>query len=609
MGARSSGTNAGWLPTTAREMRGRGWDRPDVVVVSGDAYVDHPSFGTAVVARWLERLGLKVCVLCQPRWDSCEAFREFGEPRLFFAISAGAMDSIVSNLTGNGRLRSEDAFSPGGDPLFPPDAKGGRLRRRPDRATIVYAGRAKEAYPGARVILGGVEASLRRFVHYDYQQQKLRASVLPDSKANLLMFGMGERTYSEIVARLREGRDLSGIDGTVERFSPKEYEARKASGAFPNLAELPSWEAISRDKAEFLRAELAVDRSSRAPGLRETLAQMQQGQWVVQHPASEPLSPEELDEVAELPYMRKPHPSSGDVPAFRMIETSVTAVRGCPGNCAFCAITRHQGPRIVSRTEESILREVERIASAPGFSGTISDVGGPTANLYGADCPRSATCRRHFCLEPDVCPSLDHGGGRRFLRLLERIAANPKVKHLFVSSGLRMELLLRQPELLRKLLLDHTPGRLKIAPEHQDPGILALMRKRSSALLPKFLETARELARRAGRRAEFTPYVISAHPGATIESAERAARAMRDCGLVVEQLQDFTPTPGTLSTAVWYSGLDPETFQPIPVPRGETARRAERETWLRIAGRPSPRGPARGAEPGRPPRNDGRRRR
>ncbi len=559
-----------FLPASGAEMAARGWKYVDVVLVTGDAYVDHPSFGVALIGRLLEANGYRVAVLSQPSHHNSDDFRQFGEPRLFFGITAGNLDSIVANYSGNAKVRDRDDYSPGGNPYFGEQAEK-KLRRRPDRATILYSNLAHAAYPATPVVLGGLEASLRRFVHYDYQQQRLRGSVLTDAKADLLIYGMGERAVLETAARLTKGQGLADIPGTCERLTQKELEARGLSASVL----LPSWSEIQAELPLFLEAELIVDRQARgyAP---EPLLQYQQAAWVVQHPPAAPLTTAELDALYSLPFTRQPHPVCGDVPACRMIRDSITIVRGCCGNCSFCAISRHQGPKIISRSRDSVVQEAKRLAGQRGFSGTISDLGGPTANLYGTGCSSPQPCKRHDCLFPKVCKffKVDE---QAMLGLLDSVADCGGIKHLFVSSGLRMELLIRTPQLLRKLLLHHTPGAMKIAPEHTEDKVLHLMHKPGVAVLEEFLALCREIGKKEGKNFYFTPYLIASHPGCTLADTEKMATRLGMLGLAVRQFQDFTPTPGTISTAMYVTGLDPETRQAIPVAKSTGERRRQRQ--------------------------------
>lgn len=538
-----------FLPASQAEMVARGWDGVDVILVSGDAYVDHPSFGVTLIGRVLQDKGFRVAMLCQPRHDRPDDFCQFGRPALFFGVTAGNLDSIVSNYSGNGKVRDQDQYSPDGNPYFP--GKHCKTnRRRPDRATIRYANLARQAYDDIPIVLGGVEASLRRFVHYDYQQHKLRGSVLTDAKADLLLYGMAEKAIVEVATRLRDGQSLGGIAGSCQRLTPAQFAEWQGSSP---IQMLPSWQDIQRDKSKFMAAEQQIDRHAR--GMESTiLAQQQQSHFVVQSPAAAALSGQELDDIYGLPYTRLVHPAFGRVPAWEMIRHSITIVRGCCGNCAFCAITRHQGATIVSRGEKSILAEIRKLQDMASYRGTISDLGGPTANLYGMSCAKGG-CARRDCLFPRPCRHLCLDE-ERFLILLKKIMGLDGVKHAYISSGLRMELLLRTPRLLRQLIKNHLPGTMKIAPEHCVPKVLHLMHKEGSQVLLDFLRKCRQLAKELHRKINFTPYFISAHPGCTVADMDKLAELAKQQGLSLRHVQDFTPTPGTLATAMYVSGVD-----------------------------------------------------
>jgi len=563
------------LPASREECAARGWDQVDVVLVSGDAYIDHPSFGIALIGRLLESHGYRVAILAQPRYDRLDDFLQFGPPRLFWGISGGNLDSIVANYSGNGKVRTEDAYSPGGNP-WRDGEKSRTNRRRPDRASLIYANLARAACKGVPIILGGVEASLRRFVHYDYQQGKLRASLLTDAKGDLLIYGMGERAVVEAADRLAAGKGLDGIAGSCERLTEVEFQTR-----FPDLPPkgnetcslLPSWEEIQQDKRLFMEAERMVDIHARGC-LPNLLVQRQQSAWLIQQPAAAPLTTAELDQVYELPYSRKPHPATPDIPAYRMICHSLTIVRGCSGNCSFCAITRHQGPIISSRSPQSILREVGIVSGMDNFTGVISDLGGPTANLYRTSC-KVGSCRKHDCLYPKICPNLQVDE-ETFLNLLRDISKMAGVNHVFISSGLRMELLLKTPRLLQEIIRSHTPGAMKIAPEHTEDEVLTLMHKESHQQLIDFLHQCRQVAAGIGKKIIFTPYLISSHPGCTAKDTEAMTGKLRALDLPVKQFQDFTPTPGTLSTAMYVTGLHRDTNKPIPVARNKSERKEQR---------------------------------
>jgi uncharacterized radical SAM protein YgiQ len=565
-----------FLPTNRKEMELSGWDRPDIVLVTGDAYIDHPSFGVALIGRWLEYHGYKVAILAQPRHQDCLGFEEFGPPRLFFGITAGNLDSIVANYTGNAKVRDEDSYSPAGNPYFGSE-KSKKNRRRPDRATIRYSALAREAYPGVPLILGGLEASLRRFVHYDYQQEKLRASVLSDAKADLLVFGMGEKAILEAARRLDNNESLAGIPGTCERLTEKEFLARTRDN---DSGIIPSWQEINEHPASFMSAELAIDKHARSISA-QPISQKQQAMFIWQNRLPDPLTQDELDHLYNLPFQRRPHPASLDIPAWRMVRDSVTIVRGCSGNCSFCAITRHQGPQVTSRSIKSITDEVERISRLSDFKGTISDLGGPTANLFATSC-KIKKCRKHDCFYPTLCKHLDINESL-FLELLDRCLKIEAIKHLHISSGLRMELLMKTPRLLKKMISHHLPGAMKIAPEHTEEKVLRLMHKPGGQLLADFLDHCRKLAGK--KQINFVPYFISSHPGCTERDMERLVDKVKKMGLDVRQFQDFTPTPGTISTAMYVSGLDRDSDKKIKVAKGTTARKKQRQILERVTHR------------------------
>ena len=578
------------LPTTIEECRNRGWDDVDIVLVSGDAYVDHPAFGIALIGRLLEAQGYRVAILSQPRYDRENDFYRLGRPRLFFGISAGNLDSIVANYTSNGKVREFDAYSPEGSP-WRSKIRRKNNRFRPDRAALIYANLARRAYPGTPIILGGIESSLRRFIHYDYKQNRLRGSHLSDAKADLLIYGMGERAVLETARRLQEERQLNGIAGTCVRKTATEMAVFERECLEKNikLVRLPSWNSISSDSREFMKAERIIDRQARSRANR-VLVQKQQASWIVQYPPAAVLESEEMDRLYELEFSRRPHPSTPTVPAHEMIRNSVTVVRGCYGNCSFCAITRHQGPRITSRSVDSIVAEVTRISSEADFDGTITDLGGPTANLFGTRCA-IGSCPKHDCLYPEICTHLIFNE-HLFIELLDRAAALDHVNHLFVSSGLRLELLLETPRLLEKLIRDHTPGNLKIAPEHTEAEVLELMHKEGHDRLIQFVKLFRDIAKKRRKKAGLTPYVISAHPGCTEEHTRRLVQKMRALGLTVRQFQDFTPTPGTLSTAMYVSGRHRDRDMEIPVVRNKAERLRQRRIIERgFSGKRSSAGP------------------
>ncbi len=544
----------------------------DIVLITGDAYVDHPSFGVALIGRLLESRGYRVAILAQPRYNVNDDFRQFGRPRLFFGITGGNLDSIVANYTGNGKVRDTDAYSPHGNPWFG-SKKEKMSRRRPDRASMLYTNLVRSAFKEIPVILGGIEASLRRFIHYDYKQKKLRASLLSDAKADLIVYGMGEQAILEIAERLDKKRNLNNIAGTCERLTEQNLLAWLSEENQKNIR-LPSWQEISVKKELFLRAEKEIDSQARSYADR-ILIQKQQNSWIIQHPQPPKLSTKEMDALYELPFTRCEHPAFPNVPAARMIQHSLTIVRGCSGNCSFCAITRHQGPAITSRSQDSLYREAKRISSMNNFTGTITDLGGPTANLYGVSC-RIGSCKNHDCLFPKVCKNLQIDENS-FLSLLHRISAISSVKNVFVSSGLRLELLLKTPKLFKEIIRAHTPGAMKIAPEHTEPEILAIMHKESHAQLERFLTIGRAFGQELKKEIHFSPYIISSHPGCRKSHTANMARTLKKLGLHLRQFQDFTPTPGTLATAMYVTGLHRDTETKIFVARKQSERMQQRQ--------------------------------
>lgn len=563
------------LPTSWKECIDRGWTELDILLVTGDSYVDHPSYGVALIGRLLLSHGYRVAILAQPRFDSAADFSSFPTPLLFCGITAGNLDSIVANYSSNGKVRDADAYSANGNP-WRGKVRSKAERRRPDRASLLYSSLARSVFRGIPIVLGGVEASLRRFVHYDYKQEGLRSSFLTDAKADILVYGMGEKAVLEIAAGCRDKVPLSHIAGTCQRLTDREladhftdYQGKSSK----KYLLLPSWEEIDNKLALFLDAEIELDRHARACSPRIIL-QRQQTHWVVQYPAQPPLAAEELDTLYSLPFSRRPHPTGQEIPAYQMIRDSVTIVRGCSGNCSFCAITRHQGPAIISRSKKSILSECQRITQMEGFGGTITDLGGPTANLYGTSCA-IGSCKKRDCLFPKLCPNL-RIDEEAFLSLLKEVSEIDGLKHLFISSGLRMELLLQTPRLLTAILRSHTPGSLKIAPEHSDDTLLSLMHKEPHILLQIFVKKCSEIGREIGKKIELTPYIITSHPGSTPELAERLGKDLQRLGLKARKFQDFTPTPGTLSTAMYVTGLRPDTKGPITVPRCYSERQNER---------------------------------
>ncbi|HEY7426629.1 MAG TPA: YgiQ family radical SAM protein [Gemmataceae bacterium] len=573
-------------PTTAAEMRARGWDWIDVVFVTGDAYVDHPSFAMAILARVLEQAGFRVAVLSQPDWHSCEPWRQFGRPRLFFGISAGNMDSLINHYTANKKVRNDDAYSP-----------GGRIGLRPDRATLPYCHRAREAFGGVPIVAGGVEASLRRLAHYDYWSDTVRRSILLDSKADLLVYGMGEQTIVEIARRLAAGemvKDLRDLRGVAYVLGAKESEflpARSASKG--NVEILPRFEEVKTDKLAFVEATRLIHINTN-PYNAKTLVQFHERQAVVVNPPALPLSEAEMDRVYGLPYTRRPHPSYREpVPAYEMIKDSVTLMRGCFGGCTFCSITAHQGRIIQSRSQESVLQEVRKLAADPEFAGVISDIGGPTANMYQMRCTRpevEAKCKRLSCVHPTICKLLgtDHGP---LVELMRRARTEPGIRKVLVASGIRMDLAQLSPEYMRELAEHHVGGHLKVAPEHTDSHVLSLMKKPENANFEGFARDFRQASRQAGKPKQYlVPYYIASHPGSDLHAMIDLAVFLKRNGYRPDQVQDFIPAPFDIATCMYYTGIDPFTKQEVYIAKGLRDRKLQRalmqffkpENWFTV---------------------------
>ncbi|HEX9079136.1 MAG TPA: YgiQ family radical SAM protein, partial [Desulfuromonadaceae bacterium] len=540
-----------FLPTTIGEARQRGWDGLDVIFVTGDAYIDHPAFGVPLLARWLEAHDFRVGIIAQPDWRTREPFMALGRPRLFFAVSAGAMDSMVAHYTPARKLRHDDAYTP-----------GNRHGARPNRATIVYTSRLKEAYRDVPVVIGGIEASLRRFAHYDFWEDKVRRSLLFDAKADLLVYGMAERPLLRVAERMRAGEsmtDIRDVAGTC-------HVSRVGFENHPSI-EIPSFEEVAADKRKFAEAFRLAAREQN-PFCAGTIVQRHADRALVCNPPALPLSEPEMDAVYSLPFEKAPHPSYGlPIPAWEQIKTSITSHRGCFGGCAFCAIAMHQGKQIQSRSEASILAEIDGLVRAPWFRGSISDIGGPTANMYGLFCGNAQAmrrCRRESCLFPAICPNLETSD-KRSLGLLRKVRGRAGVKHVAISSGVRYDLLERQTGYFRELAEHHVGGLLKVAPEHLVEHVTELMRKPDRKAFETFLRRFREESSNLGKRQYIVPYLISGHPGCTLSDMLELALILRKLGLEVEQVQDFTPTPGTLSTCMFYTGLDPDSGKTVHV--------------------------------------------
>ena len=595
------------LPMTAREVKDRGWDSVDVVFVTGDAYVDHPSFAMALLGRLLESEGFRVAILSQPDWHSCEAWKTFGRPRLCFAVSAGNMDSMLNHYTANRKVRNDDAYSP-----------DGQIRQRPDRATSVYCQRAREAYKGVPIVAGGVEASLRRFAHYDYWSDKVRRSIIFDAKADLLVFGMGERPLVEIVKRLDAGQtveELRDIRGVAYRLGAKEAESgqwaggrvqgagfrvqhpsslifhpsslitQPADAGYPlggspcETVLLPSFEEVSADKTAFAEMTRSIYHEAN-PFSGRRLVQYHDREAVVVNPPALPLAEAEMDRVYGLPFTRRPHPSYGKrrIPAFEVVRNSIQIVRGCFGGCAFCSIAAHEGRVIQSRSAESVLGEIRGLARDSDFKGTISDLGGPTANMYGMNCSRPEgrdKCRRQSCLHPAVCPLLDADHGR-LVRLMKAAREENGVKQVFIASGIRMDLAIKSPRYIEEVAKHHTGGLLKVAPEHSEAEVLGLMRKPPIETFEAFGGEFQRASAAAGKEQYLIPYFIAGHPGSDLPAMLRLALYLKRHGIKPDKVQDFIPGPMDIATCMYHTGLDPMTGKAVYVPRGGRERRLQR---------------------------------
>lgn len=564
-----------WLPTTKKEVELRGWDELDVIIFSGDAYVDHPSFGAAVIGRILEAEGLRVAIVPQPNWrDDLRDFKKLGRPRLFFGVSAGCMDSMVNKYTANKRLRSDDAYTPDARPDM-----------RPEYPSIVYTQILKRLFPDVPVFLGGIEASMRRLTHYDYWQDRVRPSILVDSGADLLIYGMGEKPIVELTRRLMEGRPLNDVPQTA-------YLAREVSPVEGDITLYSHEECLKDKKKEAANFRHIEEESNKYAAAR--ILQKVGKQVVVVNPPYPPLTTEELDHSFDLPYTRLPHPKykGKRIPAYDMIKHSVNIHRGCFGGCAFCTISAHQGKFIMSRSKESILREVKAVMELPDFKGYLSDLGGPSANMYrmqGTNLDLCKKCKRPSCIHPKVCPNLntDH---RPLLDIYHAVDALPGIKKSFIGSGVRYDLLLHESkdpkvnqstrEYTRELIARHVSGRLKVAPEHTSDRVLNVMRKPPFAQFETFKKIFDRINQEEGLRQQLIPYFISSHPGCHEEDMAELAVITKRLDFHLEQVQDFTPTPMTVSTEAWYTGYHPYTLEPVFSAKTQREKLAQRQFFF-----------------------------
>ena len=558
--------NQPFLPVTLKEAQSRGWHQPDFVLISGDAYVDHPSFGPAVIGRWLEAHGFSVGIIPQPDWTDPEAFDVFGTPGLAFLVTAGNMDSMVNHYTANKKRRRQDAYSP-----------GGAANKRPDRAVTVYARKLKKKYPQKPVILGGIEASLRRMAHYDYWEDRMKPSILMDTKADLLVYGMGERTILDIAEGLKSGLpagSLTYIPGTV--FFARDLEL------IDNPLVLPAWRTLESSKKQVARSFM-TQMNHTDPVSGQALAEPYEAGFIVQLPPAEPLSTDEMDQVYRLPYARQAHPmyaKLGGIPAFEEVRFSLVSSRGCFGACHFCALTYHQGKLVQSRSHDAIVEEAEQMIQDPAFKGYIHDVGGPTANFRQPACEKMASsgaCSHRQCLAPAPCPNLEVSH-RDYVELLKRLRKLPRVKKVFVRSGVRYDYVMADPDpaFFEALCRHHISGQLKVAPEHSNSQVLDLMGKPPIEVFDAFRKRYESFNAKENTRQYLVPYLIASHPGSDLNAAIELALYLKELGHTPEQVQDFYPTPGTMSTVMYYTELDPRTEEPVYVPKDPVEKRMQR---------------------------------
>lgn len=582
-----------FLPMNSEEVEACGWKELDIILVTGDAYVDHSSFGTAIIGRVLEDAGFRIGIIAQPRWDNSEDFKKLGMPKLFFSISAGNTDSMISNLTPGLKPRNKDVYSP-----------GGKTGLRPNRAVIIYSNRIKEAFPKVPIIMGGIEASLRRFAHYDYLSNKVRQSILADAPADLVVYGMGELQILELARRLQAGEDIKeirNIPGTVWKMEVKAWKELKERGnkakkkyiAFEendgeadekapefceDYIEIPSFSEISQDKVAFAKA-FRMQFLEQNPFIGKGVIQPHPKTIIIQNRPMRPLTDIEMDHVYELPFTGEAHPFYTEpIPALEMIKLSLTTHRGCFGGCAFCAITQHQGRMIASRSTESILHEAKKLAEKPYFKGIITGVGGPSANMYGMGCKvwmKKGACLDKSCLYPEVCPSLDTSH-TKLLKLMRHIRELPGVKKVFTGYGVRYDLALEDEEYLEELCAHHISGQLRIAPEHFSKRVTDAMNKPAREKYEKFVDKFAALNRKYSKEQYIVNYLMSGHPSCTLEDMIEMAEYVRDYGGYTKNVQDFTPTPMTVATCMYYTGLDPFTGKKIYVARNKKEKAMQR---------------------------------
>jgi len=573
--------NHQWLPTSAKEMKALGWQQADVILFTGDAYIDHPAFGAAVIGRLLEKMGLKVAIVPQPNWqDDLRDFKKLGTPRLFFGVSGGAMDPMINHYTANKRRRSDDAYTPGGE-----------AGKRPDYATSVYTKILKKLYPETPIIIGGIEASLRRLTHYDYWQDKLLPSILEWAPANLLIYGMGEQALLEVANRLIKGDKINSMVDIPQTA----FWHKNPSSITQNFSdkELLSHQECLESKVSFAKNFKIIETESNTIKSRR-LIQKTGERYIVVNPPFPPMTSDEIDRSFDLPYTRKPHPryyKKAPIPAYEMIKFSVNIHRGCFGGCSFCTISAHQGKMIASRSQKSVLKEVDQIVSQPDFKGHITDLGGPSANMYGMkgiNEEMCTTCRRPSCIFPTVCENLDTSHAQMNM-LYEKVRENKKIKKVTIGSGIRYDIFQKEYNkkagkeentYVENLIKHHVSGRLKVAPEHTSSDVLRLMRKPSFELFKSFKKQFDTINNREGLNQQLIPYFISAHPETTIGQMRELGKETRNMGIKLEQVQLFTPSPMTLATVMYYTGLNPYTLKPIKTAKSKYERLKQHDQFF-----------------------------
>jgi uncharacterized radical SAM protein YgiQ len=565
-----------FLPTTREEMAARGWDEIDILIVNGDAYVDHPAFGGALIGRFLEGRGFRVGMIAQPRWDSPEDLLRLGRPRLMVGITAGNLDSMLNKLTAQKKVRTEDQYSP-----------GGRTNLRPNRASVVYSNLCRQAFPGVPIVLGGIEASLRRIAHYDYWSDSVRRSVILDAKADLLIFGMGERPVWEVADRLRKGetiQQIRGVRGTGHAMRKGEWEQLPRSRYVQDgmTLFLPSFEEVTADKSAFSEMSKRFQYETN-PGNGRPICQPHGAEAIYLNPPAEPLTTADMDGLYDLPFTRLPHWSySEKIPAYETVKHSIVTMRGCFGGCTFCSITEHEGRVIQSRSAESVIREVRTLRRMGDFRGVISDVGGPTANMYQMTCKSEEierSCRRLSCVHPGICENLqtDH---EPLVDLLAQIRKEPGIKKVFLASGIRYDLAERSPEFIRDLAQHHTGGQLSVAPEHSRKDVLDRMKKPGIESYERFVAEFQCQSQAAGKEQHLVPYFISGHPGSTLAEMIDLALYLKKNGMRPRQVQDFIPTPMSMATSMYHTGLDPFTGKPVYTAKDLKEKRLQKSLLL-----------------------------